>query len=37
LLLDAKLACLDITEDEREAFYAAFRAAFAGPQSSDSG
>ena len=37
LLLDAKLACLDITEAEREAFYAAFRAAFAGPQSSDSG
>jgi hypothetical protein len=37
LLLDAKLSCLDITDAEREAFYAACRAAFAGPQSSDSG
>jgi hypothetical protein len=37
LLLDAGLTCLDITEAEREAFYAACRAAFAGPQSSDSG
>jgi hypothetical protein len=36
LLLDAGLTCLDLTEPERAAFYAACRAAFGEPQSANS-
>jgi hypothetical protein len=37
LLLDAQLNCLDLTGAEKEAFYAACRAAFAGHEGRDAG